>query len=108
MDNNTIPLHELIVELRNKTKPFPLDMYLLLVIKADTVAALNYYDGARELAKYLGPIDSPSTITSRYSKLLTNWDTIEIAQILYPSPITNTNVRTVIHALLSLYFRELI
>jgi hypothetical protein len=107
MDTNTVPLHELITDLRNKAKPFPLDMFLLLVVKADTVAALNYYDGAKELAKYLGPIESPDCSHLAYARQLVTWDILEITSILgYPA--STSKVKAVLHTLLSLYSRELI
>jgi len=99
---------DLISEMRLRNKPFPLDIYLLLVSKAGTVAALNYFDGARELAKYLGPIESKDYAHLPYPKFTVTWDIIELATVLYPAPVSKAQVKSVAYSFIHMYSKGIL
>ena len=101
-------ISDLVAEMRLRNKIFPLDMYLLLVSKAGIVAALNYYDGARELAKYLGPIEYKDYSHLPYPKFTVNWDIIELATILYPSPVSKAKVNSVAYSFIHMYSKGIL
>ena len=93
------------VTVDSKIKPFPFKILMLMYTKARYECRCDYFDGFRQLVKWLEPIEIPVIPISRLWLLpayFENWDITELAGILKVSPTV------IFHYLFENYIRHLI
>ena len=85
---------EALGNLKASLAPTPLWVYLYLYTKADRECYLNYMEGAKALARWLGKIEMPHPILRSIPKTFYNYETFELAKIVNPTRLAQKQHET--------------